>query len=94
MKNLLRRFILSTLLTFIITSIYVTIQYFYQRSHQDGMFISLGFPYRFYYFTPSFEMHGLIRKHLIYDAFSLFLFTFLISVIIGNRRNRKNTADE
>ncbi len=89
MKNLLGKSILAVLMTIGITIIYVVIQYFYQRSHQDGVFINLGFPYKFYYFTPDFELHGVIMKHFIYDVFSVFLFSFLIIVIISNRRNKR-----
>lgn len=91
MKGILVKTLLAGLLSFVLTCLYVFVQYWYQGTH-PRFYIRLGFPYQFYFFTPDFELHGGNPLHLIYDLFLLFVFSFLIIHIGMNIRKKRKAG--
>lgn len=90
MKNIFLKILLAILAALTIQSLLVLVQYFYGSSNlKMDFFTKLGFPYKFYYFSSGFEIHGFILKHFIYDAFVSFLFSFLLILIISKMRNKR-----
>jgi len=103
MKSIILKIILAGLIGLGLQSLIVFIQYAFGPTHSNGrnILIELGFPYRFYYFTPDHTFEAFSRNHLIYDLFVSVLFSFLIILIagrmIGKRKNKSqplNLMDE
>lgn len=95
MKGIILKLILAGLIAIALQLSIIFIQYLDQSTHPGvEFFIKLGFPYELYYFSPDFEIHGVIMNHFIYDAFVSFLFSFLVVLIISKmRRRRKNKSE-
>lgn len=90
MNRIILKLILAGLIGFGLQSLIVLIQYFDQSTHLGvEFFIRLGFPYKFYYYSPDFTLHGFILNHFIYDGFVSFLFSFLIILIVSKMRRRR-----
>ena len=86
------KIVLTGLITLLINVVFITIQYIDQSTHMgDDLFIRLGFPYRFYFFQPDFELHGSNMRHFIYDSVIWFGFSFLVVLIVSYlRKGPKN----
>ena len=89
MKKLRIKILLAGVLSFILTGLYVFIQYWYQGMNRE-FYIRLGFPYQFYFFSSDLELHGGNPLHLIYDSLMMFLFSFLVVHIGMNIRKKGN----
>lgn len=90
MNRIILKLILAAVMAVVLQSLIVLIQYSDQSTHPEvEFFIRLGFPYRFYYCSPDFTLHGFIMNHFIYDGFVSFLFSFLIILIVSKMRRRR-----
>lgn len=90
MNRIILKLILAGLVGFGLQSFIILIQYAFRSTHSNGrdLLIELGFPYRFYGFTPDYTFQIFSRNHLIYDAFVSFLFSFLIILIVSKMRRK------
>jgi len=96
MKGIFLKLILAVITGLGLQSLISLIQYAFRSTHSNGrdILIELGFPYRFYGFTPDYTFQAFSRNHLIYDVFVSVLFSFLIILIISKMiRKRKNRSE-
>ena len=95
MKSILLKLILGVITGFGLQSILVIIQYVFRSGNQGrNMLIGLGFPYKFYCYTPDYTFQIFSRNHLIYDAFVSILFSFLIILIVSKMRRRRKDQSQ
>jgi len=79
MKSKLILLALTTLLS-IIVGVTICIYQIITQNNDKGDFIHLGFPYKFYYYRPDFELHGSNMKNFIWDG--LIIFTLSMAIIL------------
>jgi hypothetical protein len=96
MKKWLVKIVFAGLLGFGLGCLSLIIQVVYQSVNQEVWeWIELGFPYRFYHFTPDFEFHGIMSPiGFIYDSLILFVFSFLIVHIRMKVRDKRSMFSE
>jgi hypothetical protein len=88
MKNVFVKLALAAFMAFVVTIAYSLIQYVCQAARKE-LYIRLGFPYEFYFFTPDFELHGVKMLGFIFDSLLVFVFSFLVIQIAANRRKKR-----
>lgn len=75
----------------------IAIQIIVQRV-QNVYFIRIGYPYDFYYFTESFEFHGVSNMiHFIYDGILTIVFVTIILLFhrwITEKFRSENSSNE
>lgn len=80
MRNKLILLALTTLLSLIVGVTICVYQIITWDPHSGDSFIHLGFPYKFYYYRPDFELHGSNMKNFIWDG--LIIFTLSMTIIL------------
>lgn len=93
-KKLFIKVLFAELLAFGLECLCLVIQYIYQLVRQE-YWIKLGFPFNFYGFSADFEFHGVNTAiGFIYDAFLLFVFSFLLVHIWMSFRSKRKKLTE
>lgn len=91
-KNIAWLIILSIILNLLV----ILTQIFVQSANQE-FYISIGFPFHFFYFNEPHGLHGSNILHFLYDALITILLVSIVIVIykrIGGKNSKKNRSSE